>query len=197
MRELFFADRVLSILLLPAGNTSLRAFGIMDGFTIKSDMAVVCGIVMAFPVWAWEICRFTRPAISPRERRSVILAVAVAFLLFAGGIAFGYALLGQMIKVLVGLFPPQVEFFPAASQFVSFVGFFLLACGLAFQLPCVLVLLEQLRVLRADTLRKSRRVSWFILFVFAEIITPVSDPIVATPDAKPSSDGFTTEQIAS
>jgi sec-independent protein translocase protein TatC len=55
----------------------------------------------------------------------------------------------------------------------------MLACGAVFELPPVLVTLVRLRLLRADTLRKQRRIAYFILFAFAEIITPVSDPIVA------------------
>jgi sec-independent protein translocase protein TatC len=99
--------------------------------------------------------------------------------LFAGGTAFGFNLLSMMVKVFVQLFPPQIEYLPSAEDYLSFVVFFLLACGIVFELPCVLLLLVRLRVLRAEQLRKGRRVAWFILFAFAEIITPVADPIVA------------------
>jgi sec-independent protein translocase protein TatC len=105
--------------------------------------------------------------------------LAASILLFVAGTVFGYSLLSAMIRVLVGLFPPRVEYLPSAADYLSFVAFFLLACGIAFQLPCVLVLLVSLRILRAKTLRRQRRVAWFLLFAFAEIITPVSDPIVA------------------
>jgi sec-independent protein translocase protein TatC len=80
---------------------------------------------------------------------------------------------------MIQLFPQQVEFFPAADDYISFVVFFLLACGLAFQLPTLLVILAQLRIVSASLLRKQRRIAYFALFAFAEIITPVSDPIVA------------------
>jgi sec-independent protein translocase protein TatC len=50
---------------------------------------------------------------------------------------------------------------------------------MAFQLPILLLILIQLRILSTDLLRKQRRIAYFALFVFAEIITPVSDPIVA------------------
>ena len=72
-----------------------------------------------------------------------------------------------------------MDFLPAADAYISFVTFFLLACGIAFQLPVVITILVQLRILSASILRKQRRISYFILFAFAEIITPVSDPIVA------------------
>jgi sec-independent protein translocase protein TatC len=55
----------------------------------------------------------------------------------------------------------------------------MLACGIAFQLPTVLVILVRLRLVTATILRKQRKIAYFILFAFAEIITPVADPIVA------------------
>jgi sec-independent protein translocase protein TatC len=84
-----------------------------------------------------------------------------------------------MVTALLGFFPPEIEFMPAADDYISFATFFMLACGAVFELPPVLIILVKLRILRASTLRKERRVAYFILFAFAEIITPVSDPIVA------------------
>jgi sec-independent protein translocase protein TatC len=175
----FLSDWLLRIMLLPSGGLQLRAFGLMDGFMIRLRLALYAGIVVAFPVWAWQAARFVSPGLMPNEKRRLVPFLAAALLLFAAGTGFGYYLLGMMIKVLVTLFPPQIEYLPSAEDYLSFVAFFLLACGIAFQLPIMLLLLVSLRVIRAETLRRQRRVAWFILFAFAEIITPVADPIVA------------------
>jgi sec-independent protein translocase protein TatC len=174
-----FADRLLDLLLAPSGGLRLKGFNIMDGFTIKLDISIFCGICVSFPVLAYHLLAFVGPAFGPIARRRAFAFVVSSFLLFAAGIAFGYSLLGMMIRVLTRLFPPQIEYIPSASSYVSFVGFFLLACGIAFELPCVLVLLVSLRILDATRLRKGRRIAWFLLFAFAELITPVSDPIFA------------------
>jgi sec-independent protein translocase protein TatC len=84
-----------------------------------------------------------------------------------------------MISVMIALFPPEVAFLPAADDYISFVTFFLVACGVAFQLPVVIIILVQLRVLSAAILKKQRKIAYFALFVFAEIATPVTDPIIA------------------
>ncbi len=84
-----------------------------------------------------------------------------------------------MIRVLLQLFPSQVSLLPTADGYISFITFFLLASGLAFQLPVILILLVRLRILNTEIMRRQRRVAYFGLFVFAEIITPISDPIVA------------------
>jgi sec-independent protein translocase protein TatC len=103
----------------------------------------------------------------------------VSSCLFVLGVLFGYYLLRTMIHVMITLFPPEVDFLPAAEDYISFVAFFLVACGVAFQLPVFITILVQLRILSSAILRKQRRIAYFALFAFAEIVTPVSDPIVA------------------
>ena len=175
----FLSDWLLRIMLLPSGGLELRAFGIMDGFMIRLRLALYAGVVVAFPVWAWQAVRFVGPGLLPGEKRRMVPFLAAALLLFAAGTVFGYYLLGLTVRVLIDLFPPRIEYLPSATDYLSFSAFFLLACGIAFQLPCMLVLLVSLRVIRADSLRRRRKAAWFVLFVFAEIVTPVADPIVA------------------
>ena len=175
----FAADFVLNVLLLPSGGLKLRAFSLLDGFMIKLRLALYTGIVVAFPVWAYEILRFIGPGLHPGEKRAVYPFLLGALALFATGTVFGYILLKGMIGVLIQLFPSQVEYLPSAVDYISFVVFFLLACGIAFELPCMLIVLVHFRILRSALLRKQRKVAYFVLFAFAEIITPVTDPIVA------------------
>jgi len=175
----FFSDSILKLLLLPSGGLQLKAFSLMDGFMIKWQIALYTGIVGAFPVWAYHVYRYISPGLKDNERRAIFSPLIAAFILFILGALFGYYLLWGMIRVLIELFPSEVQFLPAADDYISFVIFFLLACGLAFQLPTVLVILTRLGIVNATLLRKERRIAYFILFVFAEIITPVSDPIVA------------------
>lgn len=175
----FFSDMLLKVLLLPAGGMQLKAFSLMDGFSIKWRIALYTGIVVAFPIWAYQAYGFISPGLMENERKAVFPTLASSLVLFAIGSIFGYYLLWGMIRVLIELFPSQVEYLPGADDYISFVTFFLLACGLAFQLPILLTVLVHLRLLSSDILRKQRRIAYFGLFAFAEIITPVSDPIVA------------------
>jgi sec-independent protein translocase protein TatC len=174
-----FSDKILQIILLPSGGLQLKAFSLMDGFLIKWQLALYAGIVIAFPIWAFQLYRFISPGLLEKERKMVYPLTFGSLLLFAIGTAFGFYLLWGVIRVLLQFFPPEVALLPTADDYISFVIFFLLACGLAFQLPTILVLLVQMRVLNTRLMRKQRRVAYFILFAFAEIITPVSDPIVA------------------
>ncbi|HMD88627.1 MAG TPA: twin-arginine translocase subunit TatC [Anaerolineaceae bacterium] len=175
----FVSDWLLKIILLPSGGLQLRAFNLLDGFMIKWRLALYTGIVISFPIWAYQIYRFVSPGMYESERRAIFPTVFGAMLLFGLGAIFGYYLLWGMIRVLIEFFPTEVQFLPSADDYISFVVFFLLACGLAFQLPTVLIILVHLHILNTNILRKQRRIAYFALFAFAEIITPVSDPIVA------------------
>lgn len=176
---LIFSDSLLKVLLLPSGGLRLKAFGLMDGFLIKFRIALYIGVAAAFPIWGFELYRFIVPGLLDRERKALLPGLLISTCLFVLGVLFGYFLLGEMIRVMIALFPPQVDFLPAADDYISFVTFFLVACGIAFQLPVVITILVQLRILSATLLRKQRRIAYFILFAFAEIVTPVSDPIIA------------------
>jgi sec-independent protein translocase protein TatC len=175
----FLAGPLLDLLLLPSGGLQLKAFSLMDGFLIKWQVALYTGIAVAFPVWAYQLYAFVRPGLLDHERRAIVPPLVISLILFMVGALFGYYLLWGMIRVLRQLFPPEVEYLPAADDYISFVIFFLLACGLAFQLPTLLVILAQLRIVSSSLLRRQRRIAYFALFAFAEIITPVADPIVA------------------
>ena len=175
----FFSGQILQFLLIPSGGLALKGFGLMDGFMIKWRIALYTGITVAFPIWAYQIYKFVSPGLLPNERKVVFPTLFGSLVLFALGSLFGYYLLTGMIRVLIQLYPPQVQYLPSADDYISFVTFFLLACGLAFQLPTILIILVQLHILSSSIMRKQRRIAYFALFAFAEIITPVSDPIVA------------------
>jgi sec-independent protein translocase protein TatC len=174
-----FSDSILRILLMPLKNQNLKAFNLLDGFMIKWRLSLFTGIIFASPIWAFQIYKFIRPAFNEQEKKAVWPMLLAGFLLFVAGTAFAFYLLFMMVTGLRSFFPAQIEYIPSADDYISFVTFFMLACGLVFELPPFLIVMVRLRILKTSALRKQRRIAYFILFAFAEIITPVSDPIVA------------------
>lgn len=176
----FFSDWILRLLKEPAGpGFQINAFSPMDGFVIKWKVALYGGIVLASPVWAYELLAFIAPGLTPRERRFIFPMLIAMALLFLLGTVFGYVMLSGMVRVLVSMFGPEINYLPNANQYISFVVFFMLACGLAFELPVAVLALVKVGILKPDTLKRQRRIAYFLLFVFAELVTPVADPIVA------------------
>lgn len=173
------SDHIIAFLKGPAGNIVLHVFSPMDGFFVKWRVALFTGLALAFPVWGYQLIAFIAPGLTDTERRVVVPLVAVGFVLFALGATFGYYLLFGMINVLIAMFGPQLDYFPAGDAYISFVVFFLISTGIAFEMPVVLYGLVRLHILSTDLLRRQRRIFYFVMFVFAELITPVADPIVA------------------
>ena len=174
-----FADTILAILRAPAGDIKLQAFSPLDGFMIHFRVALYGGIALAAPVWIYQLMRYLEPALMPNEKRFLIPGVIAMVVLFLLGNAFGYLMLHNMMGVLFTMFGSELNYLPSADQYISFVVYFLIATGIAFELPIALLILIKLGIVSPDFLRKQRRLAWFILFIFAELITPLPDPIVA------------------
>jgi sec-independent protein translocase protein TatC len=176
----FFSDTILHLLKAPAGpGFQINAFGPMDGFVIKWKVSLWAGLVIASPVWIYQLMAFVMPGLTPSERHFAVPTLVAIMLLFVLGTIFGYVLLGGMIRVMFSMFGKELNYLPNANQYISFVVFFMLACGLVFELPAVLLVLVRFKVLKPEMLRRQRKIAYFLLFAFAEIITPVADPIVA------------------
>ncbi len=174
-----FSDAILAFLRGPAGEVKLVGLSPMDGFMIRFRVALYGGLILAAPIWIYQVMRFIEPGLLPNEKKYIIPGVIAAVLLFLLGNTFGYLMLRNMMSVLFAMFGSELTYLPSADQYISFVVYFLVATGLAFEMPIVILLLVKLGLVSPQFLRKQRRFAYFFLFVFAEIITPVADPIVA------------------
>jgi sec-independent protein translocase protein TatC len=174
-----FSDTIIAILTRPAGGLKLVAFSPMDGFMIRFRVALYGGLALAAPVWIYQVVRYLEPGLLPNEKKYIIPGVALAVVLFLVGNVFGYFMLDNMLTVMFAMFGQDLQYLPSADQYISFIVYFLVAIGISFETPIVLLVLVKLGLLKVETLRKQRRIAYFIIFVFAELITPVSDPFIA------------------
>jgi sec-independent protein translocase protein TatC len=174
-----FSDTILTVLTKPAGGLKLVAFSPMDGFMIRFRVALYGGLALAVPVWIYQLVRYLEPGLLPHEKRYIIPGVAGAVILFFLGNLFGYFMLNNMLSIMFAMFGNDLQYPPSADQYISFIVYFLLAIGISFELPVVILILMKFGLVTPEYLRKQRRIAYFIIFMFAELITPVSDPIVA------------------
>lgn len=173
------SDTILHYLLIPAGGVKLTAFGPMDGFIIKFRIALYGGIALAAPVWIFELLQYLAPGMTKEEKRYIVPGVVAMVVLFFLGNLFGYFMLSNMFSVMSSMFGSELTYLPSADPYISFVVYFLIAVGLSFEMPIVILVLMKLGIVTPEFLRKQRKISYFILFVFAELITPVADPFIA------------------
>lgn len=156
---------------------TLALTGVADPFVLQMQVAAVAGVVLAAPVWLYQLWRFVTPGLHRHERRWAIGFVAVAFPLFLGGVALAYAVLPLGLQVLLGFTPDNVENIVSVDRYLSFFLRTVLVFGVGFLVPLLLVLLNFAGVLTGRRLITWWR--WIIVTVvlFAAVATPTGDPI--------------------
>jgi len=179
------APRILEILKAPVARsgldpeTFLRVLRVAGGFSIALRVVFWSGLLIGSPFIVCAIGAFVSPALTVRERKSALTASAFAVLLFAGGVLMGYLVtlpvaLRVMLRInrWLGVTCDFVEL----SDYVSFSLKLLIAFGLAFEMPVVLLTLGRLGVLSSDHLRSKRRHVIVGLMIVAMLLTP-PDPL--------------------
>jgi sec-independent protein translocase protein TatC len=133
--------------------------------------------VLASPVILWQIWAFFAPAFEPAAERTILALAAFAATLGATGIAFGYSIvLPRAMHWLTNYDSTVFVHLIQARAYYSFVATVLLGIVIVFQLPLMVLGLVALGVLSSRTLRKHRRIGYFIVTVVA-LALPGPDPI--------------------
>jgi sec-independent protein translocase protein TatC len=150
--------------------------GITEPFSIKIKVAIFVGLLIASPVWIYELWAFVMPGLTKKERRYAISFLGVSVPLFLGGAYLAWLVMPKAVVTLLEFTPAGAVNLPAADTYLTFVTRFILAFGLAFLLPVLMVGLNLAHVLPGRVMLKAWRVSVFLIFVFAAVMTPTPDP---------------------
>jgi sec-independent protein translocase protein TatC len=165
--------------LLPAG-VQLIVTGPADGFVAQFTIALGIGIAVAIPVAMDQMARFLSPALRPHERRWLAWAVVPSVVLFLLGAWFGFAvLLPTTFAALYG-FADALGAAPyiTVADFATFTLAFLAGCGLAFELPLVMMVLSKAGVVRPRAFWRGWRHAVVAILVLAMAVTP--DPTIVS-----------------
>ena len=117
------------------------------------------------------VARLTRS-----ERRLAIPFVLSSLVLFALGGYFAFLTLPKGLHFLLGFAGTQIVVLPSATKYISFVLLLVLAFGVSFEFPLVLIFLSWVRVVSSRRLRSWRRMAYLLITIFAAVITPSQDP---------------------
>jgi sec-independent protein translocase protein TatC len=161
---------------LPESATRITTFSPAEPFMVSLKVWVVGGLILAAPVIIYELWAFVAPAFTASEKKYFYPIVVATTLLFFAGCAMAYFLvlpkgLGFLLTFSAGFFNVQLR----ATEYFTFMALFILAFGLVFELPVMLVLLAKVGVIDDRFLRKNRRWAIVILAFAAAIITPSQD----------------------
>ncbi|MEU6151591.1 twin-arginine translocase subunit TatC [Actinosynnema sp. NPDC047251] len=146
-------------------------------FMIRLKVGAGAGMAVTAPLWLMQVWRFIAPGLYAKERKFALIFVGIASVLFVAGATLAFYVVPQGLSVLVGFGDEKFITALTAGDYISFIMALLLIFGVSFELPLIVVMLNQVGVLTYDKLRKWRRGIVFALVVFAAIATPGVDPI--------------------
>ncbi|MBF0483874.1 MAG: twin-arginine translocase subunit TatC [Candidatus Omnitrophica bacterium] len=157
----------------------------MEIFTARMSISFLGGVIFGFPIIAWQIWAFIRPALGKKSGRGLLVLSLLSSTFFISGVAFG-----QYIAVPVGLnfllsaasdkFVPMIT----VSNYLSFWLVIVLYTGVIFLLPLVMSLLAFIKIIGYPQIVALRKYIYVGIFIVSAILTPpdvVSQLMLAVP----------------
>jgi len=168
-------------------NMQSNTFG--GQFLGSISMALVGGIILAFPFIFWQFWQFIKPALKENESKNTRYVIFWVTFFFFSGAAFGFFLLGPFTFNFLASFQlgnrGTIVTLPTFTDYIDNLTNIILGCGLAFELPVLAFILTKVGMLTPDYLRKTRKYAVVIILIVAAFITPspdwMSQMIVFTP----------------
>ncbi len=149
----------------------------LEGFATRLKIAAYGGIAMAMPVILWQLWRFIAPGLYSHERKWAVPFVAAGLTLFVMGAALAYWTMPRALGFLTAVGGPDLVEFYSPAPYLSLITYMMLAFGLGFQFPILLIFLQLAGILEPATLRSWRRYAIVGIVVLVAVVTPSGDPI--------------------
>ncbi|MGZ4624676.1 MAG: twin-arginine translocase subunit TatC [Kineosporiaceae bacterium] len=144
-------------------------------FNMQLKLAFYIGIVVSSPVWLYQLWAFVVPGLTKREKRYAMAFVGAAVPLFLAGIGLAWLVLPNAVRFLTEFTPQGAANYINADDYLTFVTRIMLAFGLAFIVPVLLVALNLTGVVSARALGRGWRIAVFTCFLFAAVASPTPD----------------------
>ena len=139
----------------------------LEPFATRIKIAAYAAVVLAMPVLLWQVWRFVTPGLHDHEKRYAVPFVASALALFALGAGLAYVTLNPALEFLISIAGASVEPFYTVDNYVTLIAYMMLAFGLGFEFPVLLVALQLAGVLTPRKLRSWWRQAVVVITVVA------------------------------
>lgn len=169
-------EQVVQQARLNGQNVQLTITDITGAFTLQLQVAALTGLILASPVWIYQLWRFITPGLHKHERRYAVAFAAVAVPLFLFGVVLAYVFLPGALGVLFSFTPENVANFQPVDSYLAFFTRMVIVFGVGFLTPLILVALNMFGVLTGKKLASWWRFIIFGVFIFAAVATPTADP---------------------
>jgi sec-independent protein translocase protein TatC len=185
-------DRILDFLLEPwchslsdAQRQQTEVFGSgcnlfvrnpLEGFSVRLTVAGYGGLSLAMPVVLWQVWRFVAPGLYAHEKRYAVPFILGGVFLFFLGAGLAYWSIPRALSFLSGIGGDNLVELFSPQEYLSFVIKMIVAFGVGFEFPIVLIFLQLLGILHNSTLRRVRQYAIIGIVTLVAVITPSGDP---------------------
>lgn len=175
-----FAEQIFSILVQPlarAGEHKIIFTQIFEGFFVRVKVAFFASCMLSFPIIANQLWQFVAPGLYRSEKQALLPFLFATPVLFCAGACLAYfAAIPLALHFLLGFQGNfggvTQEAMPAVGSYLDFTMQFLMAFGVAFLLPILLMLLERAGIVTLQQLRSARRYAIVGAVGVSAVLTP-------------------------
>jgi sec-independent protein translocase protein TatC len=166
--------------------TSLVFLAPAEAFWAHLKIAIVASLLFSVPVLFGQTWKFVSPGLLEKERKYALPFVVVSSMLFFVGAAFCFFIvlpfaMGFLLTYKTASLTPMIS----VGRYIDFCLKFLLAFGVVFELPVVIVFLTRVGIVTPRTLSRNRKYAVLLAFVTAALLTPTPDAFNQTLMAVP------------
>ena len=163
------------------GDCNFVQLGPADLFLLQMKVSLWVGLIIAAPVWLYQLWAFIAPGLHRHERRYAYFFTALAAPLFAAGAVLAFFVTAKGLEFLLDVSGGgDVTTTLDITRYIGFVTNLILLFGVAFEFPLIVLMLNFVGLASAKRLLSWWRVAIFVFFAFSAVVTPTPDPFGMT-----------------
>ncbi|MGW1062210.1 twin-arginine translocase subunit TatC [Micromonospora sp. NBC_01412] len=162
------------------GKCNFVQLGVADVFLLNLKIGLWVGLIIAAPVWLYQLWAFIAPGLHRHERRYAYIFTSLAAPLFAAGAVLAFFVTTKGLEFLLNISGEDIATTLEVTRYISFVTNLILLFGVAFEFPLIVLMLNFVGLASAKRLLSWWRVAIFVFFAFSAVVTPTPDPFGMT-----------------